>query len=96
MIFYFIKMFGDELRAFALVSLYAAPNEYLLQRTYNTLVVCRHQAAAGLTVIEASCILAVVAMPPFPFLINGQDSQYFVIEKAGLDVIEVDDLEDNE
>jgi hypothetical protein len=41
-------------------------------------------------------ILSVVAMIPFPFLIDGHGEQYFMVEQIGLDVIEVDNLEDNE
>ena len=89
-------MFGDESRAFALVSLYAPPNEHLLQITCDTLAVCMHQGEAGLVVIEADSILSVVAMPPFPFIIDGRGDQYFTIEQFGLDVMEADDLEDNE
>ena len=93
--FYFIKMFGDEQRAFALVSLYSPPNEYILRSTYDTLVVCRYQGGA-LTVIDVKSILSVVAMARFPFLIDGHGNQYFMIEKMGLDVIEADVLEDDE
>ena len=41
-------------------------------------------------------VLSVVAMVPFPFLIDGHSDQYFMIEKVELDVIEVDALEDDE
>jgi len=47
-------------------------------------------------VVDAKSILSVVAMIPFPFLINGHNDQYFMVEKVGLDVIEADDLEDDE
>ena len=50
--FYFFKMFGEDLQAFALVSLYSPPNEYLLQTTSDTLVVCRYQGDGALTVIH--------------------------------------------
>jgi len=94
--FYFIKTFGDEQRAFALVSPYSPPNEYILQSTYDTLVVCRYQGGGALTVIDVKSILSVVAMVRFPFLIDGHGNQYFMIEKMGLDVIEADVLEDDE
>ena len=94
--FYFIKTLGGEPQAFALVSLYSPPNEYLLQATYGTLAVCRYQGEGALTVIDVKSVLSVVAMAPFPFLIDGKDNQYFMIEKAGLDVIEADTLEDEE
>ena len=94
--FYFFKMFGDELRAFALVSQYSPPNEYLLQRSHTALAVCRYRSNEALLVIDAKSILSVVAMVPFPFSLDGHGDQYFTIEKMGLDVFEVDDLEDNE
>ena len=46
-------------------------------------------------VINVKSILSVVAMVPFPYLIGGDDNQHFVIEKIGLDVIEVEDKEEN-
>jgi len=45
-------------------------------------------------VVGIESILSVVAMAPFPFLIDGQDEQCFMIEQAELDVIEADVLED--
>lgn len=89
--FYFTKRFGGETRAFALVSPYSPPNEYLLRMTSDTLVVCRHEGEATLWVIDTKSILSVVAMVPFPFLLNNHDSNYFMIEQVGLDVIEADD-----
>ena len=89
--FYFTKTFGDETRAFALVSPYSPPEEYLLQTSHSTLVVCRHQAEETLWVVDVKSILLVVAMVPFPFLVNGHNSYYYMIEKVGLDVIETDE-----
>lgn len=93
--FYFMKTFGGERQAFALVSLYSPPNKYLLRTSNDTLVVCRYEGEAALCVIEAKSILSVVAMVPFPFLLDGRDNSYFMIEKVGLDVIEAD-LEDDD
>jgi len=47
-------------------------------------------------VIDVRSILAVVAMVPFPFLVDGRGNQYFMIEQVGLDVVDGDDVEDNE
>jgi hypothetical protein len=49
-----------------------------------------YQGEDVLIVIEAKAILFVVAMVPFRFAINGQSNYYFVVEKVGLDVVEVD------
>ena len=84
------------LHGFALVSLYAPPNEYILQSTHNTLVVCRYHGEGALMVIDVKSILSVVAMVPFPFYLDGHDNQFFMVEKIGLDVIEADALEDDE
>ena len=94
--FYFIKTVRDEPRALALVSLYSPPDEYLLQLSSNTLVVCGHQGERALVVIDAKSILSVVAMVPFPFMVGGQGDQYFMIEKIGLDVIDTDDSDDDD
>ena len=83
-------------RALALVSLYSPPDEYLLQLSNNTLVVCRHQGERTLVVIDAKSILSVVAMVPFPFMVGGQGDQYYMIEKIGLDVIDTDNSDDDE
>ena len=93
--FYFTKLLGGEFRAFALVSLYSPPNEYLLQLSYTTLLVCRYQGKDTLRVIDTELILSVVAMVPFDFLIDNYDSQYFMIEKAGLDIVDGDDPKDD-
>jgi len=91
-----MKTLGAESKAFALVSFYSPPDDYLLHISSNTLVVCRYQGEEALVVIDVRSILSVVAMVPFPFVVGGRDDQFFVIEKIGLDVIEVDSLNDNE
>jgi hypothetical protein len=50
----------------------------------------------ALMVIDIKSSLSVVAMVPFPFLLDGQGNQYFMVEMFGLDVIEANDLEDGE
>jgi hypothetical protein len=89
-------MFGDESKAFALVSLYSPPNEYLLEQSHTTLAVCRYHGDRALKVIDAKSILSVIAMVPFPFSLDGHSDQYFLIEKMGLDIVEADNLEDDE
>ena len=94
--FFFTQTIGDELPSFALVSLYAPPNEHLLETTCNTLVVCQSEGETSLIVIDIKAILSVVAMIPFPYTIDGHNDQYFMIEKMGLDVAGVDALENDE
>jgi hypothetical protein len=43
-----------------------------------------------LWVVNVRSILQVVAMVPFPFLIDDSNNWYYLIEKVGLDMIDVD------
>ena len=49
--YYFLKTFGGESRAFALISLYSPPNEHILQKTHHTLLVCRYRGDTALMVV---------------------------------------------
>lgn len=89
-------MLGGETRAFALVSPYSPPIQYLLEVSNSTLVVCMYQGEDVLWVIDVKSILSVVAMIPFPYTIDGHNDYYFMVEKVGLDVVEADTQEDNE
>ena len=71
--------------------MYSPPDEHLLRSTYNTLCVCRHKDDGAIVVVDVKSILSVVAMVPFPFVVGGHSNQFFMIEKIGLDVVEVDD-----
>ena len=76
--------------------MYSPPNEHLLELSNTTLIVCRYRGDAALVVIDVQSILSVVAMVPFPFAIDGDGDQYFVIEGVGLDVVDTDAEEDVE
>ena len=49
-----------------------------------------------LSVIDVKSIISVVAMVPFPYTINGYNNYYFMVEKVGLDVADVESHEDTE
>lgn len=93
--FYFTEASGGETRTFAVVSPYSPPNDYLLEVSSNALIVCRYQGDRNISIIDVKTILAVVAMVPFDFLIDGLDNHYFVVEKIGLDVAEADACDDD-
>ena len=90
--YFFIKNLGGELIGLAIVSLYSLPNEYLLQLTNDTLIVCGYQGDQSLAVIRVKLILSVVAMIPFPHFISTR----FMVEKIGLDVIDTDHRGDDD
>ena len=58
-------------------------------------MVCMYQGGDLLWVINLKAILSVVAMVPFPYTIDGSNDYYFMVEKVGLDVLDVD-TQDNE
>jgi len=89
-------MYRGMTRAFAVVSPYSPPNKHLLGVSHNTLAVCRYQGDDVLWIIDVKLIVSVVAMVPFDFLIDGQDNYFFLVEKIGLDVIEVDTQDDDD
>lgn len=90
--FFFIKIFGGEPMGLALVSLYASPKEYFLRHTHDTLIVCGYRGEEDLAVIHVKSILSVVAAVPFRPVAN----TYYIIEKIGLDVIDIEDDSDEE
>ena len=94
--FYFMKTFRGETRAFALVSLYSPADEYLVNHSHGTLIVCRYQGEAAFVVIDVKSILSVVAMVPFRYAVDNLYEQYFMIEKIGLEVVDVDIQEDEQ
>ena len=91
-----MKTFGNTSEALAVVSLYSPPNEYLLRLTHDTLCVCEYQGEGAVVVVSITSILSVVAMVPFPFLIEGRSNQFFMIEKIGLDVAGTDSTVDTD
>ena len=93
--YYFFKVFRGELQAFALMSIFSLPNQHILESTQTTLAVSRYYGDGALVVVDANLILSVVAMIPFPFLVNGHRGQFFMVEQIGLDVIKVDNIADD-
>lgn len=90
--FFFIKIFGGEPTALALVSLYTPAEEYFLHLTHDTLIVCGYRGEQDLVVVHIKSILSVVAAVPFPPLAD----THYMIEKIGLDVINTEDDDDEE
>ena len=89
-------MFEGEMQVFALISIYSPPNQYFLGYSHRTLIACRYQGKTMQVVIDMKSIVSVVAMVPFQYQIDRLDNCYFMIEKIGLDIIEVDTEEDRQ
>ena len=69
---------------------YGPPDDDLLRKTFHTLWSCRREDSYRL--INATDILAVVAVVPHPRedrQIGSYDGQVYIVEKLGLDVMEI-------
>ena len=49
-----------------------------------------------MVVIDVHSIVSVVAMVPFPYVLDERRDQYFVVEQVGLEVVDADTQEDDE
>jgi len=80
---------GDNLIPYALVSLYGCPDKDMLEESCNTLWACRYRGPDALRVVSISSILTVVSMQPLPQLPGDPEDLWFVVEKSGLDDVEL-------
>lgn len=86
-----------------MVSLYGAPNATLLKKSYQTVYSCSHLGDAGLLVIEAKSIQAVIAAIPHSVVPDISDPEIraelqdkvFIVEKLGMDVMILADAVNN-
>ncbi len=77
-----------------MLSIFGQPDKRFLDKSLNTLIVCRKGGENDIVVVDACCIEAVVAMPPLPLMeIEAADESYqdlyYVAEKPGLEVFQV-------
>ena len=82
-----------ETRTLALMSKYSSPNPELLEESFSTLWAFKKQMPGEevLTVIDVKDISSVVCIAPLP---RGADRMYFLCEKPGLDVAQMDGLDE--
>jgi len=66
------------------------PDEGIYQYTSGVLTVCDYHSNRSLAVVEVQSISAVVGMVPFGEQVEGEDPRYFLGEKLGLDVYDMD------
>lgn len=75
--------------SYAVVSVYGRPNAEILTKSSHVLWAAAYMGDANLHVIEVKDIISVVSMQPLPRLPIDSDDLWFVIEKSGLDDIEL-------
>ncbi|KAF8155447.1 hypothetical protein B0H34DRAFT_644038, partial [Crassisporium funariophilum] len=83
--FYFHGMINDSRQPLALVSLLSEPDPTLLQESHHTVYSVR-KLTDGLGVVNAKSIIAVIAVIPHNYKVNGDEQRYFIWEKMGMDM----------
>ncbi|KJA23320.1 hypothetical protein HYPSUDRAFT_137916 [Hypholoma sublateritium FD-334 SS-4] len=86
---------GQEM-TLAVVSMYSEPHADLLSASHGTFASCQYFGDDALVVIEISCIESVVAMVPHtpPHSLDSE-SHFFLIERPGLDVVNLGDMQES-
>jgi len=79
----------QKLDAYALISLYGPLDADMLEDSYHTLWACTYNGDDSLEVIPVSEIISVISMQPLPPKVGDPENLWFVVEKLGLDDIEV-------
>lgn len=81
---------GEEFLHHALVSVYGAPDAQMFEDSFHTLRACQYRGEHHLCIINLHSILSVVSMQPLPQLPDDPENLWFVVEKSGLDDMDVD------
>jgi hypothetical protein len=97
--FYFLHFSSDNLDevplCYALVSVYSCPVQEILVESSNTLWACRYHGDDGLQVVNLLSIMAYVSMQPLPPAPgDSSEALWFVVEKSGLEDIQLNGYED--
>ncbi|KAK1231867.1 hypothetical protein PQX77_005004 [Marasmius sp. AFHP31] len=81
---------------YALVSVYSRPNEQLLEESSNVLWACQHTGEDGLRVINVKTIISVVSMQPLPVQTDLEGEWWFVVEKPGIEGLDLGSIQEDE
>jgi len=80
---------GKTPDAYALVSLYGPPDQDLLEDSFHCVWACTYSGTENLSVIPVNSILSVISIQPLPKVPGDPDGLFFVVEKSGLDDVEL-------
>ena len=75
----------QDLEAYAVISQYSPPDADILEDSYHTLWVCSYTGDQNFKVIPTSTIISVISMQPLPRKEGDAENLWFVVEKSGLD-----------
>ena len=93
--FYFFDKDDDEgdKVAYAIVSLYGPPNEEMLIESSHTLWASEYEGQENLCCLPVTAIISVISMQPLPRRPEDPENLWFVVEKLGLDDVELSGYE---
>jgi hypothetical protein len=75
--------------AYALLSIYGPPNQEMLEESSYTLHACEYRGDEGLRCLPVTEIVSIVSMQPLPRLPEDPENLWFVVEKSGLDDVQL-------
>ena len=95
-LYYFQCRIHGSLSNVAVISMYSEPHPELLKESHGTFISCKYSGDNSLIVVNISCIQAVVAIVPhWLHGIQGDDDRFFLVEKPGLDVADLDSTDES-
>jgi hypothetical protein len=74
---------------YAVLSLYGPPNEEMLSESSHTLHACEYRGQDNIHCLPVSVIISVVSMQPLPRRPEDPENLWFVVEKSGLEDIQL-------
>ena len=78
---------------YALVLVWSEPNTDLLRESVNTVYSCVYVGEEDLRIIDVKVIVSIVAMVPMMPCDGDQSSQFFLLEKPGLAIMQLGDVD---
>ncbi|THU89033.1 hypothetical protein K435DRAFT_821512 [Dendrothele bispora CBS 962.96] len=79
----------EHLKFYALVSLYSRPDNALLEESCGVLWTCRYNGHNNLIIVDVKSILSVVSVQPLPKQQDRDDGLLFIVEKTGVEEIQL-------
>lgn len=86
-LYYFQCRIKGLLSTLAAISIYSPPLPSLLIKSHGTFASCKYFGDNNLSIIDVTCIKAVVAMIPHsPPGVESEDKYFYLVERPGLDI----------
>jgi hypothetical protein len=99
--FFFQLRFGEELHSLALVTMFSAPDQEVLESSSHAAYICHRGGTDTLTVVDVKAITAVVSMvPDFKVTESGDiitpDNTYSLVEMSFIKLSSFVESDDND